>query len=90
MISQLATLATRADKATGPPPTNFYELRDNLALDALPVMKPSPVSQRETSMLGYLQVMSFLTAVHLANCWPFTSRWEIAHSPAFAFGVSTA
>jgi RsiW-degrading membrane proteinase PrsW (M82 family) len=26
----LATLATRADKAMGPPPTKFYALRDNL------------------------------------------------------------
>jgi GrpB-like predicted nucleotidyltransferase (UPF0157 family) len=26
----LATLATRADEAEGPPPTNFYALRDNL------------------------------------------------------------
>ena len=26
----LATLATRADEAEGPPPTKFYELRDNL------------------------------------------------------------
>jgi hypothetical protein len=31
--SQLATLATRADEAEGPPPTNFYALRDNLHLD---------------------------------------------------------
>jgi hypothetical protein len=31
MTSQLATLATRADEAMGPPPTKFYELRDNLA-----------------------------------------------------------
>jgi hypothetical protein len=26
----LATLAARADEAGGPPPTKFYELRDNL------------------------------------------------------------
>jgi hypothetical protein len=31
----LATLAARADEAGGPPPTKFYELRDNLALTPL-------------------------------------------------------
>ena len=30
MISTLATLPTGPDEAEGPPPTNFYELRDNL------------------------------------------------------------
>lgn len=31
VLFALATLAARADEAGGPPPTKFYELRDNLA-----------------------------------------------------------
>jgi len=45
--SQLATLATRADEATGPPPTKFYELRDNLAESSV-----SPTRPRMTGLPG--------------------------------------
>jgi hypothetical protein len=48
----LATLATRADEAEGPPPTKFYELRDNLRTDIEPFLQDQLFGQQD-KLAGY-------------------------------------
>jgi hypothetical protein len=58
--SQLATLATRADEARGPPPTKFYELRDNLDTAVLRAASVTPASILEGSHPEQLRLTLFL------------------------------
>jgi hypothetical protein len=44
MTSTLATVPTGPDEAEGPPPTNFYELRDNLGQSVITTLKTVPES----------------------------------------------